>query len=103
MHLKFLKKIKKKYVKNIILDNILQMEQSQFGSAPNLLNENEKICYQWENNCFQMIHSMIEYTLIANKGDEVHVRLFRPRLFRKVVPFFEELYGNTGYRYSNIQ
>ena len=46
-----------------------------------LLNENEKICYQWENNCFQMIHSMIEYTLIANKGDEVHVRLFRPRLF----------------------
>ena len=19
-----------------------------------LLNENEKICYQWENNCFQM-------------------------------------------------
>ena len=68
-----------------------------------LLNENEKICYQWENNCFQMIHSMIEYTLIANKGDEVHVRLFRPRLFRKVVPFFEELYGNTGYRYSNIQ
>ena len=67
------------------------------------INENEKICYQWENNCFQMIHSMIEYTLIANKGDEVHVRLFRPRLFRKVVPFFEELYGNTGYRYSNIQ
>ena len=46
-----------------------------------LLNENEKICYQWENNYFQMIHSMIEYTLIANKGDEVHVRLFRPRLF----------------------
>lgn len=43
-----------------------------------------------------MIHSMIEYTLIANKGDEVHVRLFRPRLFRKVVPFFEEFIWEYG-------
>ena len=29
-----------------------------------LLNENEKICYQWENNYFQMIHSMIEYKCV---------------------------------------
>jgi hypothetical protein len=36
---------------------------------------------------------MIEYTLIANKGDEVHVRLFRPRLFRKVVPFLKNYMG----------
>ena len=54
-------------------------------SAPIFFNE--KICHQWENNCFQMVNSMIEYTLIANKGllehrgDEVYVRLFCPRLF----------------------
>ena len=64
-----------------------------FQAGKTSLNENEKICYQWENNCFQMIHSMIEYTLIANKGDEVHVRLFRPRLFRKVVPFLKNYMG----------